>query len=82
MFDFGKLDSKTMAAFKESSAKIEVTRSDLKMPGIVSTDVRTIPAFLFCFEPSICVAKQVVRMGNFPLGTSFITLHSDLEKQC
>lgn len=39
MFDFAKLDSKTMAAFKESSAKMEVKRSDLKMPGIVSTEM-------------------------------------------
>ena len=39
MFDFAKLDSKTMAAFKESSAKMEVKRSDLKMPGIVSTEL-------------------------------------------
>lgn len=39
MFDFGKLDSKAMAAFKESSAKMEVERSDLKMPGIVSTEM-------------------------------------------
>ncbi len=39
MFDFGKLDSKTMAAFKESSAKMEIKRSDLKMPGIVSTEM-------------------------------------------
>ena len=30
MFDFAKLDSKTMAAFKESSAKMEVKGSDLK----------------------------------------------------
>ena len=39
MFDFAKLDSKTMAAFKESSAKMQVKRSDLKMPGIVSTEM-------------------------------------------
>lgn len=39
MFDFAKLDSKTMAAFKESSAKMEIKRSDLKMPGIVSTEM-------------------------------------------
>ena len=39
MFDFGKLDSKTMAAFKESSAKMEVERSNLKIPGIVSTEM-------------------------------------------
>ena len=39
MFDFAKLDSKTMSAFKESSAKMGVKRSDLKMPGIVSTEM-------------------------------------------
>ncbi|KAF6226667.1 hypothetical protein HO173_012413 [Letharia columbiana] len=39
MFDVAKLDSKTMAAFKKSSAKMEVKGSDLKMPGIVSTEM-------------------------------------------
>ena len=39
MFDFAKLDSKTMVAFKESSAQMEIKRSDLKMPGIVSTEM-------------------------------------------
>ena len=39
MFDFGKLDSKTMAAFKDSSAKMEVDRSNLMIPGIVSTEM-------------------------------------------
>lgn len=39
MFDFAKLDSKTMAAFKESSARMEIKRSNLKMPGIVSTEL-------------------------------------------
>lgn len=39
MFDAAKLGSKTMAAFKKSSAKLEVKRSDLKMPGIVSTEM-------------------------------------------
>ena len=39
MFDFAKLDSKTMSAFKESSANMGIKRSDLKMPGIVSTEM-------------------------------------------
>lgn len=39
MFDFAKLDSKTMAAFKKSSAEMEIKRSDLKMQGIVSTEM-------------------------------------------
>lgn len=39
MFDAAKLASKTMAAFRKSSAKMEVERSDLKMPGIVSTEM-------------------------------------------
>lgn len=39
MFDVAKLDSKTMAAFHESSAKMEVKSSDSKMPGIVSTEM-------------------------------------------
>lgn len=39
MFDFGRLDSKTMAAFNASSAKMEIKRSDLKIPGIVSTEM-------------------------------------------
>ena len=47
MFDFGKLDSKTMAAFRESSAKMDVKRSSLKVEGIVSTEVRRIPSFVF-----------------------------------
>ena len=47
MFDFGKLDSKTMAAFKESSAKMDVKRSGLKVEGIVSTEVRRFPCFIF-----------------------------------
>ena len=46
MFDIDKLDSKTMAAFKESSAKMEVKRSGLKMQGIVSTEVRTFLNFI------------------------------------
>ena len=37
MFDFGKLDSNTMAAFKASSAKMDIKRSDLKRSGIVPT---------------------------------------------
>lgn len=43
MFGLAKLESKTTAAFKESSAKMKVKRSDLKMPGIVSTE--TLRAF-------------------------------------
>ena len=39
MFEFAKLDPKTMAAFKESSTKMNIKRSDLKMPGIVSTEM-------------------------------------------
>ena len=53
MFDFGKLDSKTMAAFKESSAKIDVKRSDLKMQGIVSTEVRTFRNFIVLIETRV-----------------------------
>ena len=49
MFDFAKLDSKTMAAFKESSAKMDVKRSGLKMEGIVSTEVRRFQTFIFLF---------------------------------
>ena len=53
MFDFGKLDSKTMAAFKESSAKMDVKRSDLKMQGIVSTEVRTFRNFIVLIETRV-----------------------------
>lgn len=39
MFDFGKLDSKTMAAYKKSSTEMDNPRSNLKLPGIVSTEM-------------------------------------------
>lgn len=39
MFDFGKLDSPTMAAYKRSSADMKIVRSDVKMPRIVSTEM-------------------------------------------
>ena len=59
MFDFAKLDSKTMSAFKESSAKMDVKRSNLKMPGIVSTEMLrafTIFEMLTRFVMPLCTA--------------------------
>ena len=39
MFDIAKLDSKTMSAYHKSSSAMKIARSDLKIPGVVSTEM-------------------------------------------
>lgn len=61
MFDIGKLDSKTMSAYYKSSAAMEIARSELKMPGIVLTEMLrafTVYEDLKRFIMPLCTAVQ------------------------
>lgn len=70
MFDSAQLDSKTMAAFKKSSAEMDVERSDLRVPGMVLMEMLrafTIFDTLTRFIMPLCSAVPTRKCPNIAI---------------